>query len=394
MIPLILHLFDQITSLILDFCPLVGTYKGLREAITGVEMITRDPLNPFERVMSAVGAIPFAGAFAKGFAKTAITVERISLVSKRAAQIDTTFTVCNSGYNIYKTYKEIKKKVLIALREAEDDFCDAIDYVIYDDGLIATSARSVGDIGCTLISPAVDEVKTAAKIPAYGVGTVMGKNKDQIDDYAQRVNDAIDGVMNKFMDNIEKNNFNVVFIGYFASALSHAIDHGCYNHLSKEGLERVQGINNEAARRYKNKSSQKNQNQNYDNLDDILNNMNKRNRERYREHKSVEDAIKKVIKEDQKKNQSQRNNNANGNNNSIFPDWLKYFMDPLFAYFSGMLSNLFRRLKYNFMNYWDKRFGQGNFGTHTCPYGCGRPIPNSFYGCSELLAVFPDYFNK
>ena len=99
-----------------------------------------------------------------------------------------------------------------------------------------------------------------AKIPAYGVGTVMGKNKDQMDDYAQRVDDAIDGVINKFMDNIEKNNFNVVFIGYFGSALSHAINHGCFNHLSKEVLERVQGINNEAARRYKNKSSQNNQN--------------------------------------------------------------------------------------------------------------------------------------
>lgn len=394
MIPLILHLFDQITSLILDFCPLVGTYKGIKEAITGVEMITREPLNPFERVMSAVGAIPFAGAFAKGFARTAITAERISLVSKRVAQFDTVYTSASSGIGIYNTYCEIKKKIVIAFREAENDFCDAIDYVNYDDGLIATSARSVGDIGCTLISPAVEAVKTVAKIPAYGVGTVMGKNKDQMDDYAQRVNDAIDGVINKFMDNIEKNNFNVVFIGYFGSALSHAINHGCYNHLSKEGLERVQGINNEAARRYKNKSSQNNQNQNYDNLDDKLNDMNKRNRERYREHKAVEDAINKAIKEDQKKNQSQRNNNANGNNNSIFPDWLKYFMDPLSAYFLGMLSNLWWRLKYNFMNYWDKRFGQGNFGTHTCPYGCGRPIPNSFYGCAELLAVFPDYFNK
>lgn len=88
MIPLILYLFDQITSLILDFCPLVGTYKGIKEAITGVEMITIEPLNHFERVISAVGAIPFTEAFAKGFAKTAITAERISLVSKHVAQFD------------------------------------------------------------------------------------------------------------------------------------------------------------------------------------------------------------------------------------------------------------------------------------------------------------------
>jgi hypothetical protein len=31
--------------------------------------------------------------------------------------------------------------------------------------------------------------------------------------------------------------------------------------------------------------------------------------------------------------------------------------------------------------------------THICPYGCGRPIPNEFYGCTELLNVHPNWFN-
>ena len=100
--------------------------------------------------MSAVDAIPFMGAFAKRFVKTAFTAVRISRVSKRVATFDTVYTVGSSTYSIYKTLKKCKTKVVIAFREAENDFCDAIDYLNYDDGLIATSARSVGDIGCTL----------------------------------------------------------------------------------------------------------------------------------------------------------------------------------------------------------------------------------------------------
>ena len=30
--------------------------------------------------------------------------------------------------------------------------------------------------------------------------------------------------------------------------------------------------------------------------------------------------------------------------------------------------------------------------THTCPYGCGRQIPDKYNGCSELLQAEPNYF--
>ena len=32
-------------------------------------------------------------------------------------------------------------------------------------------------------------------------------------------------------------------------------------------------------------------------------------------------------------------------------------------------------------------------GEHICPYGCGRYIPDEYKGCTELLAVQPNYFN-
>ena len=36
--------------------------------------------------------------------------------------------------------------------------------------------------------------KTDTKISYYGIGTLTGKNKDQMDNYIERVNNSIDGL--------------------------------------------------------------------------------------------------------------------------------------------------------------------------------------------------------
>ena len=217
-----------------------------------------------------------------------------------------------------------------------------------------------------------------------------------MDNYLERVDDAIDGVIDKLMSKKEENNFNVVFIGYFGSALSHALDHNCYYHLSKDGLEKIQGINNEAARRYrenKKHNKQNDPNGNNQNIDDKLNNMNKNNKNRYKDKKARDEAIDKIIKNDYNNKNSKEINN-NGNNNENFWDILKNGIDGIFSYFGNLFFNSWWLLKENFMNYWSNKFGKGNYGFHICPYGCGRPIPNAFYGCSELLSAFPNYFNQ
>ena len=35
--------------------------------------------------------------------------------------------------------------------------------------------------------------------------------------------------------------------------------------------------------------------------------------------------------------------------------------------------------------------GEGD-GSHICPYGCGRQIPDGYKGCTELLQAKPNYF--
>ena len=37
--------------------------------------------------------------------------------------------------------------------------------------------------------------------------------------------------------------------------------------------------------------------------------------------------------------------------------------------------------------------GEGG-GSHICPYGCGRQIPDGYKGCTELLQVQPNYLGK
>ena len=39
-------------------------------------------------------------------------------------------------------------------------------------------------------------------------------------------------------------------------------------------------------------------------------------------------------------------------------------------------------------------YSRGGGGEHTCPYGCGRNIPDNYKGCTELLKDFPNYFDN
>ena len=39
-----------------------------------------------------------------------------------------------------------------------------------------------------------------------------------------------------------------------------------------------------------------------------------------------------------------------------------------------------------------KEGGGERGGSHICPYGCGRQIPDGYKGCTELLQAQPNYF--
>lgn len=87
-------------SLFLDFVPLVGTAKGLVEAVTGRDLLTGQELSPYER---ALGAVPFIGGVA-AVAGVARAVNRVSDAADTATDVTRAVpriggrTPRNSGY--------------------------------------------------------------------------------------------------------------------------------------------------------------------------------------------------------------------------------------------------------------------------------------------------------
>ena len=104
---------------------------------------------------------------------------------------------------------------------------------------------------------------------------------------------------------------------------------------------------------------------------------------------SLDNAKGDAIKEDLWKNRDKVKNPI-PNNLPIFGGG---FLGILFGYFWRLFRNMFWLIGHDLMNCWENKFGKGGYRFHTCPYGWGRPIPDSFKGCTELLTAFPNYFN-
>ena len=60
----------------------VGTVKGICEGTRGIDTITGDELNGFQRTMCFVGALPLVGNAAKTFINSEKTIKNISRGAK------------------------------------------------------------------------------------------------------------------------------------------------------------------------------------------------------------------------------------------------------------------------------------------------------------------------
>lgn len=290
-------------------------------------------------------------------------------------------------------------KVVGVIRKAEDFFCDAVDYLRYDQGLIATTLRAADTIVCTLASPAMTLVGVVAKVSYYGTGHLLGLTKEQLDEPFEKVSNAIGNLNDKVMNYLANKGVNVRFLGDLASTVLHIIDYRDVGKLTRTGLNKVNGIYNEGARRYKNKllkKAEQEKNKGINKINRNLKELQKKNYEKYKQNKQMAKARKDAIKEDYRRQKEEIRRKRPLMNQKFRQNFRSLIMDELFGYFKylGRLSyNSLWLLKENFMNYLSNFLGDmGNYGFHTCPYGCQRQIPNAFRGCTELLQAIPDYF--
>ena len=221
----------------------------------------------------------------------------------------------------------------------------------------------------------------------YGANHLLGKSDEQIEKSLDKLSQSYEKAKDKLIDKMIEKGMNVRFINDIVSPFKTVIDYYNIGTLSDEELERYLGFDHEKAFRYKNNDKKEiEQNKNRVPLEFSDPERAKQlNIQKFKDKQALDKAKDKIIKESAKK---QKNNNK-GNNGPIFP-FGKIF--PLF-FLGNLFRNTFKILTDIFGNFWNKKFGDGNYGFHVCPYGCGRPIPNAFKGCTELLQAYPNYFN-
>ena len=377
-----IDLFFEIASFALDFSP-IGNFKCAVEAITGRNFLTWEKLDSKDRALCVLGIIPEIGpAIAKTIKQTSklakFGVKTIKLGSKIAKGADIGFSV-GEGIGLVK-------KTGNAFRAFQLSISEARDFIRYDDGLGATALRTVFGAGCTALAPIAALVVDSAKLSYYGAGYALGKTREEMDQSLEKMGDAFSTQYDNMIDKLASWGPSGRLLDDIGGSLSVIINYYNLANLSNEGLERVQGLQNEAARRY-NKEKKEREGKN-ESPEDALNpeKWRKNDKEKLKFNRALDKAKNKAIKDDLKKNKDKKPP-------FNFPFFGGGFLGGLFAFFHGLLGSFLWITMNNAMNYWKNKFGNGGYGFHTCPYGCGRPIPDSFKGCTELLAAFPDYFN-
>ena len=333
-----------------------------------------------------MGMIPYVGNIVKKFAKTGKAMKRIKFVSEVAGGADALNDLKGIQENYEDLIEAIKKEGSL-IRLAERNISETFDFFRYDDGVTASSFRTFGTVICAIVSPIVNVSKNMCKQVYYGANHLLGKSDEQIEKSLDKLSQSYEKAKDKLIDKMIEKGMNVRFINDIVSPFKTVIDYYNIGSLSDEELERYLGFDHEKAFRYKNNDKKEiEQNKNRVPLEFSDPERAKQlNIQKFKDKQALDKAKDKIIKESAKK---QKNNNK-GNNGPIFP-FGKIF--PLF-FLGNLFRNSFKILTDIFGNFWNKKFGDGNYGFHVCPYGCGRPIPNAFKGCTELLQAYPNYFN-
>lgn len=371
------NLFGEIISLAGDI--FLGTPKSIAELIRGKDLITQEPLGIKGTIFSIVGAIPVIGPFLK--------VKTIKRCTKLAKGIIKTLRVVKKPNEYITNYQkgELGFKIILgvgcALKSAQQSISEVVDYIRYDNGLLAAAIRTIDKAACTVAAPVINFAQNTAKTAYYGTGRLLGKSDNEMQQSLDKIDDAFSTGYDQIIDKLSTINYSGRLFSDIGLAFSHVIAYANISSLSDEGLAKIQGFNDEAARRY-------NKNKNNEIYPDDPK-WDEWNKQKAKFNTTLDKARRKAIRDDLKKNGDKVKNPIPIN----LPFFDGGFLSKLFGYFGRLFRNAFWLMGHDLMNWWGNKFGKEGYGFHTCPYGCGRPIPDSFYGCSELLAAFPDYFN-
>ena len=185
--------------------------KPAIEAISGRDFVTREKLNDFERVMSIFASIPILGIITK-FVKYSSKFAKFSNRPKKMIEIMD---------NIYNDKDEINlgKHINESLRGMQDTISETIDFLRYDDNLIAIIIRLVFGIVCILILPIIPLIEKFYNFlyiiiwkKAYEEDDKPLDNKQQKEKSPDKMEEEVNNEFDKIMKKLSSRGYNVRFI--------------------------------------------------------------------------------------------------------------------------------------------------------------------------------------
>ena len=324
-------LFGILLSFYLEFAGPLKSIKPAIEAIIGRDFVTKEKLNNFEKIMSIFASIPAIGTINK----------IVKLSSKFVKFYRRPEKIMEIIINIYEGKDEIDlgKHLNESLRGMQDSISEFVDFIRYDDNLIAIIIRIILGFIYIILLPIIFLI---IKICLYIYGLFLKKPKKRDDkekdegkennnnDKSNKKEDINFNEFDEIMKKISSRGYNVRLMENLFFIYSQLFFYFLVNELDKKSKEKIIDLENEMTKKYK--KDKKNREEKNDPAKLICD-----------EKKFIKynNEIYKIYIEDEKTKLKILNNclkeNTEKNNNSGFLEQLK-----------GLFGNLSFLMKNNF----------------------------------------------
>ena len=304
-------LFGELFSFYLEFAGPLISIKPAIEAMIGRDFVTREKLNDFERVMSIIASIPILGTITK-IVKYSSKFAKFSNRSNKVIEIIN--NIFNDKYEI-----DLGKHINESLRGMQDSISETVDFLRYDDNLIAITIRIIMGTVCILLLPIIPLI---VKFCCFLYGLIEKKTEEENDKQVdnkkeeeksfdikeEEVNDELDKIMKK----LYSRGYNVRFIENIIFPYLQIFFYCNLDKVTEEVEKKIRGLESDAAKKY-----QKEKINTKDKIDFVKiicdeKQWIKHNNEIYKFNIGLQKAKMKAIKDCSKKNEKEKKNKISG----------------------------------------------------------------------------------
>ena len=235
------NLFGILLSFYLEFVGPLTSIKPAIEAIIGRDFVTKEKLNDFEKIMSIFAAVPILGTITK-------IVKYSAKFSKFYKSPEKIKEIINNILNA-KDEIDLGKHLNESLRGIQDSISEIIDFVRYDDNLIAIIIRiTLGIIYLILLIFMPLIIKVGFYIYSFFIKESKENQGNNNKSNKEDMNfDKFDEVMKK----ISSRGYNIRLIENILFIYLQLFFYYYLDKFDDESKEKVRGLETEMVKQYK-----------------------------------------------------------------------------------------------------------------------------------------------